>query len=62
MTIQEEIPDTEFALRQYILYSKKQIKDSYSLITKLNNRVKACFDKCKKRGFEVDDLLEKKNE
>ena len=62
MTLKTEIPETEFALRQYILYSQKQIKESKSLVTKLNNRIKACVEKCQQRGFNISDILETKGE
>jgi hypothetical protein len=54
MTIYTEIPETEFALNQYVLFCENQIKESRSLIKRLQNRIKKCEEKAANRGFVLN--------
>ena len=46
MTIKEtELPETIFALQQYIRYAEKSIDQAHSLMRKMNSRIKVANDK-----------------
>ena len=46
--VKDEIPETSFAIKQYLDYCDKQIKASQSLIRKMKRRIKIGEEKLRK--------------